>query len=286
MADSGNLKLLILTGVKDTGRYIGRGSCGRLFEVNYKGTKYAAKSGALVYGVISEVTKQILMKESLLHSQLDHPNIVKMLGVFYPSDRYVLPVLVMELMKCSLHRLLVICNDIPKLSILQDVSRGVYYLHTLNPPVIHCNLSSKNVFISSKLVAKIGNFESAQSPSDLTMQHACPGDIILMPPEALTKNPHYGLPLDIFSFGCVVCHVISQQWPAPVVPTAIEVQQRQCYIDQISDRSLKQLVISCLNNNPERRPPISQVCGRITSIITGELTCMYFISVYSVMCQP
>ena len=82
-----------------------------------------------------------------------------------------------------------------------------------------------------------------------------------MPPEALIPNPHYGLPLDVFSFGCVVCHVISQQWPKPDPYTdemivVSEVMRRQRYINQISDGSLKQLVISCLDNVPERRPLI------------------------------
>ena len=127
-----------------------------------------------------------------------------------------------------------------------------------------------------------------------------------MPPEALIPNPHYGLPLDVFSFGCVVCHVISQhkQWSSKMqfstnypnpwrlkyakqLPTMhmsrfsklhegfTEVKRRQHYIKQISDVSLKKLVISCLDDDPDRRPPISHVCERITSIITGELTCCY-----------
>ena len=30
-----------------------------------------------------------------------------------------------------------------------------------------------------------------------------------MPPGVFEDDPHYGLPLDVFSFGCVVCHVIT-----------------------------------------------------------------------------
>ena len=48
-----------------------------------------------------------------------------------------------------------------------------------------------------------------------------------------------------------------------------EVERRQHYIDQISEGSLKQLVITCLDDDQERRPPISVVSERITSIITG-----------------
>ena len=84
----------------------------------------------------------------------------------------------------------------------------------------------------------------------------------------------------MFSFGCVVCHVITQQGPEPseliqrnpiteMLIELSEVERRSRYIDQISEGSLKQLVIACLDNDQERRPPISLVNERITSIITG-----------------
>ena len=38
-----------------------------------------------------------------------------------------------------------------------------------------------------------------------------PGTVDFMAPEALVVDDlHYGLPLNVFSFGCVVCHVITQ----------------------------------------------------------------------------
>ena len=56
-----------------------------------------------------------------------------------------------------------------------------------------------------------------------------------------------------------------------------EVTRRKDYIDQISDESLKQLVISCLHNNPGRHPPTSQVCERIaTTIVAAELNFLYW----------
>ncbi|XP_065884645.1 uncharacterized protein [Dysidea avara] len=229
-----------------------------------------------------EQFKQFFLHECLLHSKFDHPNIVKMLGVYYPSEGDVLPVLVMELMEYKLTTLLDKSQDIPvyvKLSILQDVSRGVHYLHTLNRPVIHRDLSPNDILLNNNLVGKLCDFGLAKkmpgSPYSSEEMTQAPGGISFMPPEASADDLHYGLPLDVFSFGCVVCHVISQQWPIPSDPTKqgkplSEVERRQHFIDQISDESLKQLVISCLDDDPERRPPISQVCGRITSIITGH----------------
>ena len=51
--------------------------------------------------------------------------------------------------------------------------------------------------------------------------------------------------------------------------TVSEVERRKQYIDQISEESLKQLVITCINNEQARRPLISLVNEKITSMITG-----------------
>lgn len=140
-----------------------------------------------------------------------------MLGVYYPSDQAVLPVLVMERMEFNLTQLLKKHLGIPmyvKLSILQDVSRGICYLHTLNPPLIHCDLTSNNILFSTNLVAKICDFVVIKvfSPLSKGYMPKIPGTLDFMPQEVFEGNPHdhYVFPLDIFSFGCVVCHVITQ----------------------------------------------------------------------------
>ena len=281
---------LIITGVKFTDRELDRGAFGRIFVVDYDGVNCAAKE---INPVLLEIAnesdqsklKQDFLQECLLHSKLHHPNIVKMLGVYYRNHQAVLPVLVMELMECgTLTRLLENYQNIPmyvKLSILQDVSRAIHYLHTLNPAILHRDLTSNNVLLTARLTAKVCDFIVMKVISPLSSDRLtqAPGTTEFMPPEVFSNDPQYGLPLDVFSFGCVVCHVITQQWPTPspsvikdpetgklIVP---EVERRQRYIDQISEESLKQLVIICLDNDQERRPPISVVSKRITSIITG-----------------
>ena len=279
------VKHLVITGVKFTDRVLGRGAYGRVFAVDHNGVTCAAKEiqPILIENVsareLSKI-KQEFLRECLLHSKLHHPNIVKMLGVYYPNDQAVLPVLVMELMECNLTQLLENYQNIPmyvKLSILQDVSRAICYLHTLNPPMMHCNLSPNNIFLTANLLAKVSDFTEMRVVSPLSSDRmtTAPGTVDFMPPEAIVDDPHYGLPLDVFSFGCVVCHVITQQWPMPTDKVTMksaalsEVERRQHYIDHIREGSLKQLVITCLDGDQERRPPISVVSERITSIITG-----------------
>ena len=292
MDTGGLLKHLIITGVKLTGRELGRGAFGRVFAVDYNGITCAAKeihsvlleAGTKLPGRTERIKREFL-QECLQHSKLQHPNVVKMFGVCYLSKQAVLPILVMELLDFSLHQMLDRYQDIPmyvKLLILQDVSRGLHYLHTLNPPLMHRDLDTNNIVLTANLVAKITDFAVMKVVSPLSSDNLIkvPGTVNFMPPEVYEDDPHYGLPLDVFSFGCVICHVATQKWPTPL-PLSIadaksrekvtisEVERRKHCIDQISDRSLTSVVIACLDNDQKRRPPISVVSERITSIITG-----------------
>ena len=96
-------------------------------------------------------------------SDLRHPHLVQFLGVcFLPNST--LPMLVMERLLTSLDELLEHNPNIPlslKRSILADVARGLVYLHSHSPPVIHRDLSAKNVLLNSAMVAKISDLGNA-----------------------------------------------------------------------------------------------------------------------------
>ena len=201
--DDDVVKHLIITGVKLTDRELGRGAYGRVFAVNYNGVTCAAKQ---LHPLLledagrngSRIFKESFLRECIQHSKLHHPNIVKMLGVYYPDDQAILPVLVMELMDCSLTQLLDRYQNIPmyvKLSILQDVSRAICYLHTLNPPLMHRDLTTNNIVLTTNLVAKVCDFVVMKVMSSLSLDRmtTAPGTLN-MPPEAFEDNPHYGLP--------------------------------------------------------------------------------------------
>ena len=166
------------------------------------------------------------------------------------------------------------------MSILQDVSRGLQYLHSQISPVVHCNIHASNIFLTSTLTAKVGDLDSffdLVPPTLLTRENED-----LLPPEALSDRPICSTALDVFSFGCVICHVMTQEWPKPR-PAAevlnqpverafilLEVERRQYYIDLINEDSLERLVIACLNEKAENRPAISTAYKTITDIITGK----------------
>ena len=141
-------------------------------------------------------------------SDLRHPNITQFLGVVLLPGYHV-PVLLMEKLEGNLDNLLETVPNIPlalKRSILEDVSRGLLYLHKHVPQIIHRDLTAKNVLLTTSFLAKITDFGNSRivnlQPGQLARTLSqLPGTLVYMPPEAIEVSSHYGPSLDIFSFG-------------------------------------------------------------------------------------
>ena len=105
----------------------------------------------------ADVMVRKYLQECQLMSSLHHPNITQFLGLcFLPGTQ--LPLLVMELLATSLHDHLEDEPNLPlsrKWSVLADIASGLLYLHERPSPVIHRDLTAKNVLLTSSLVAKI-----------------------------------------------------------------------------------------------------------------------------------
>ena len=185
--------------------------------------------------------------------------------------------MVMEKMQQSLRDLVENYDNIPlnvKLSILDEVCLGLRYLHSRNPPIVHRDLTPNNILLGVHLEAKItdlGVAKVVRSDNQKTMTKL-PGTPDFMPPEALSKRPVYGPSLDVFSYGAVILNVTTQLWPEPTDSAEFnpdtdrrelvsEVKRRQQYFDKMTGGAagLKPLVMSCLDDNPKKRPPLTQV---------------------------
>ena len=267
----------VLSGVTVTGERVGRGAYGTVFKARYC-TDCAAKE---VHSILVdsmphqevECLKDQFLRMSYLLSKCHHPNVLQFIGIFYPKPSVKIPTLVTELMGRSLREL---CENRaePKpmgvmFSILHDVSLGVWYLHSRNPPIMHCDLTPNNILLNANpMVAKIAGFGAAIEGSEGDVM--APGAVPFMPPEALVNKPHFGLPLDVFSYGGVALYAAVGEWPEPSNPrrgamVLSEVERRSQYLDKMVEISLAltSLVEECLNNDPSRRPIIKIVAERI-----------------------
>ena len=297
---SDQLKDLTLEDIIPQNKELGRGAYGKVFTVDHLGLPCAAKKihSLLIDGVNPEEKKTIkdgFIRECYHSSLIRHPNVVQFMGVYYdkPSDdcdpRTDLPIMVMELMDTSLTSFIKDNQSKiaikTKLSILHDVSLGLSHLHGRRPAIIHRDLSSNNVLLTSHLVAKISDLgtakmiraDSEQTKSRLT---TAPGTLHFMPPEALDeKDPVYGTPVDVFSFGGITLHLFSEEWPTPSghikrdpntkqMVLVSEVERRQQYLDKMTMENaiLKETAMRCLDVDPDQRPSIQEVSKMIKSL--------------------
>ena len=164
------------------------------------------------------------LQECQLMSSLRHPNITQFLGLcFLPGTQ--LPLLVMERLETSLDDLLEHMPNLPlslKRSVLEDVASGLLYLHDRPSPIIHRDLTSKNVLLTSSLVAKLTDMGNSRitdmRPGQMARTlSALPGTLVYMPPEALDDRHRYGPALDIFSFGHLALFTLTQVRRATLV---------------------------------------------------------------------
>jgi serine/threonine protein kinase len=222
--------------------------------------------------------KERFLNECLLLSKLNHPNVVKFIGVhFNPEDRSDVT-LIMERLHMDLDKFLdpdhhPDIDTYTKLSILLDVSAGLLYLHTqLAKPIIHRDLTAGNVLLTKDFRrAKIADL----GVSKLIDHHlhravtrtACPGTLAYMPPEALTDKPKYDTPLDVFSFGQLSLYVALQQFPQVAFELPpdqsikayqlgeVAILKRKKWLDILpEDHCLRDLIMSCLRDDPSERP--------------------------------
>ena len=310
------LQCFELSNVQATGVVIGSGAYGKVEKVEMLGLECAAKcihpflvqdhdAPQMSATAIQDMSSKFV-DECLLISTLRHPNIVQFLGIWstFPGSR--LPAIVMELLTTNLHDLLEpdpqpqVLPYVPlglKHSILLDVARGLQYLHLQTRPIIHRDLSAKNVLLSSAMVAKIADMGMARiishSHAATTMSMA-PGAGVYMPPEALEvtfsdydkQYAHYHIKLDIFSFGVVAIFALSHTFPRNLLPhtyynksrmliARTELERREVYMKKIysqfrKDHPFIHMIEKSVHNDPDLRPNTEELLVLLHRA-TGEI---------------
>ena len=308
------LRPFVLSNVRFTGTRIGAGAYGSVEEVTIP-VGAAAKKIHDIFQDRSEIPDDEIdkastqfVRECQLMSTLRHPNIVQFLGLcFFQGSR--LPALVMERLLTSLHDLLDPETQPPpdaprplsfftlglKCRVLHNVASGLDYLHQQTPPIIHRDLSARNILLNWRLVGKIADLGVARIVPRMraaaTMTKA-PGASPYMPPEAIApaesdeQKSKYDVSIDVFSFGVVTIFTIGETFPCdPLAPTytnretgllvaRTELQRRSEYMRSVNtqlracgqlrgDHPLIQLIQQCLQNVPVKRPSIREVLGLI-----------------------
>ena len=277
------LKDFFVGDVERIGKRLGssESAIGIVEEVTINGKVYAGKrfnSALLDIGVPRLIERFILACNHM--SKISHPNIVRFIGLC-TFERFIgsgHPVLVMERVDFDLETLLETRTDLSFpliLRILQDIARGVTHIHSQTPPIIHCDLTARNVLISSATmnakVTDLGNALVIDPTRLFSALRQVPGTLPYLPPEVI-NDPSLkpDTSLDVFSFGHLSLYAVIHECPRDLSLSSeinprteamiarTEVQRREKYINKLihilsNDHPVTKTIVQCLNNIPEKR---------------------------------
>eukprot|EP01087_Luapelamoeba_hula_P013242 TRINITY_DN3788_c0_g2_i1.p1 TRINITY_DN3788_c0_g2~~TRINITY_DN3788_c0_g2_i1.p1 ORF type:complete len:1605 (+),score=191.21 TRINITY_DN3788_c0_g2_i1:33-4847(+) len=155
------------------GKQVGIGSYGVVYHARWRGVDVAVKR--FVKQKLSERHMLDFRAEVAFLSEMHHPNIVLFIGACMQSPNLCI---VTEYVKQGSLRD-VLANKSNKLSwqlrmrIAKTAALGVYYLHSLEPVIMHRDLKSSNILVDENWNAKVADFGFARIKQDNATMTRC-----------------------------------------------------------------------------------------------------------------
>jgi len=240
-------------------KQIGSGAFGIVWKARYLGVNVAVKS------VDSSSDPSDFLNEVSVLKALRHPNIVLFLG-YTLSPRLCI---ITEYMKNgNLSRML---QDFTKnidsqkiLAISLSVARGMFYLHSQHPTIIHRDLKSGNVLIDGNWNIKVADYGLSVIAHD-DQQNQFLGDAKWRAPEHIKEKNNYTIKSDVFSYGVLLWELLTRKepyvdeaWGVAEILRNVRLGYR-LKIPSTCPPMLKELITKCWAQNPEDRPDFDGV---------------------------
>ncbi|KAG2503065.1 hypothetical protein BBO99_00006460 [Phytophthora kernoviae] len=189
-------------------KLITRGAYGEVYTGVFNRQKIAVK---MLLPTTRDSLQQVndFLAEAKLTASMDHPHIVHFVGVAWDSLSDLCVAL--EFMDGGNLRSLLdkykssnraVGLDRQKITIALHVCHALTYLHSLDPPVLHRDLKSRNVLLNKSMEAKLTDFGILREHNDRTLT-AGVGTSLWMAPEVMLGEK-YDAKADMFSFGVVL----------------------------------------------------------------------------------
>ncbi|KAK1616186.1 hypothetical protein QYE76_021703 [Lolium multiflorum] len=255
----------------EIGDRIGLGSYGEVYHADWNGTEVAVKK--FLDQDVSGVALEQFKCEVRIMSRLRHPNVVLFLGyVTHPPN---LSILTEYLPRGSLYRLLhrpnSIVDETQRLKMALDVAKGMNYLHSSHPTIVHRDLKSPNLLVDRNWVVKVSDFGMSRLKHHTFLSSkSTAGTPEWMAPEVLRNEPANEM-CDVYSFGVILWELatLSVPWtglnPMQVVG-AVGFQNKRLEIPKEVDPQVASIIYSCWDNDPSKRPSFSQLLSPLKKL--------------------
>ncbi|MCD7463311.1 hypothetical protein HAX54_050321 [Datura stramonium] len=185
----------------------GEGGHSRVYRANLENGQVAAVK-VLKYTQRSE---DDLFREVEILSSLKHENIIQLVGYCYSKD---MRAIVYNLLKDSLKQRLKQLNWNTRMQLAIGVARGLEYLHSQTPPIIHRDVKSSNILLSDDCHPQLADFGAAvvhqqtqQDPAFVKPIHVV-GTFGYLAPEYIMHGK-VDEKIDVYSYGVVLLELIT-----------------------------------------------------------------------------
>ena len=249
----------------ERGKFLGKGGFAKCYEMKRvdNGKIFAAKIFDKK-GLSNGRSKKKLINEIKIHKKLNNQNIVGFEKFFEDKDNvYIL----LEL--CSNQTLNELVKRRKRLGELKvqcyslQIIRALKYIH--NHRIIHRDLKLGNLFLTSKLELKLGDFGlAAKLEYDGQRRKTVCGTPNYVAPEILEKKNGHSYEVDIWSLGVVIYTMLFGVPPfdandEKIICKKIKMNSYK-FPDNIKvDPSAKKLISSLLNLDPSKRPSLDAI---------------------------
>ncbi|EKX50373.1 hypothetical protein GUITHDRAFT_67108 [Guillardia theta CCMP2712] len=156
-----------------------------------------------------------------------------------------------------------------------ESARGLQYMHSLHPSMMHRDLKSLNVFLDKNMVAKIADFGMATE--EVTSSIGL-GTIQWMAPEVLWnlkgKKSQYDKRCDVFSFGVLMWEIFHCQIPyastgkdsSALMQSILLEGLRLLPSELCCPPDISRLISSCMNFDANLRPSFDDIVKQLSAI--------------------
>ncbi|KAB0790874.1 hypothetical protein PPYR_14961 [Photinus pyralis] len=273
---------------------IGRGS----FKTVYRGldtqTGVAVAWCELQEKKLNKTERLRFREEAEMLKKLQHPNIVRFYNYWESTlNKKKSIVLVTELMlsgtlKTYLRRFKKINPKVLK-SWCRQILKGLAFLHSRSPPIIHRDLKCDNIFITGTTGSvKIGDLGLA-TLKNRSFAKSVIGTPEFMAPEMYEE--HYDEGVDVYAFGMCMLEMATNEYPYSECTGPAQIYKKvisgvkPASFDKVETSGVKDVIENCIKPSREDRPSVKDLlthsffeedCGLRVEVVSQDDTKIVF----------
>ncbi|XP_017072405.1 mitogen-activated protein kinase kinase kinase 13-B isoform X2 [Drosophila eugracilis] len=231
------------------------------------GAQGAVFSGKLKNEIVAVKKVKELKETDIKHlRKLDHENIIKFKGVCTQS-----PVFCIIMEFCPYGPLQNILKEeqvmLPSrlVSWSKQIALGMQYLHSHK--IIHRDLKSPNILISTNEVVKISDFGTCREWNEISTKMSFAGTVAWMAPEVIRNEP-CSEKVDIWSYGVVLWEMLTCEIPYKDVDSSAIIwgvgnNSLKLLVPSTCPEGFKLLVKLCWKSKHTNRPSFRQILSHL-----------------------